>query len=72
MKKDIAKLTAISMAFMLMLTGCSLGGKKPDATVDASTEASTESADASNEATSDAAAEASSDQLVILESITLA
>ena len=69
MKRNITKLTAISMAFMLMLTGCSLGGKKPDASVDASTETSTETADASNEATSDTAAEASSDQLVILEDL---
>ena len=72
MRKDITKIAAISMAFMMMLTGCSLGSKKPDpeASNDASTEASTEEAVASNEENSnDSAADASSDQIVVLEDL---
>ena len=74
MRKDITKLTAITMAFMLMLTGCSLGAKdkdKTDPAVEASTEASSEDVTVeSNENSSQAATAASSDEIVYLEDLT--
>ena len=49
MRKEITKLTAISMAFMLMLTGCSLGAKEKDISdAGASTETTSDTAAASS------------------------
>ena len=71
MKKDIKKLAAISMAFIIMLTGCSLGANNSEEpVVNASTEESTEEVSvASSENSSVAEPEISSDQIVVVEDL---
>ena len=75
MRKNLSKLTAITMAFALMLTGCSLGAKEKDesgteATEQANIEESQEDASVtSSENNSASANEASSDQIIVVEDL---
>ena len=77
MRKNITKITAITMAFALMLTGCSLGAKEKDesgteATEQANIEESQEDVSVTSSENSSASAnEASSDQIVVVEDLAL-
>ncbi len=75
MRKNITRLTAIAMAFILTLTGCSLGAKEKDgsgseATEQANNEESQKDTSVTSSENSSAAAnEASSDQIIVVEDL---
>ena len=75
MRKNITKLTAISMAFVLMLTGCSLGAKEKDefgseATEQANVEESLEETSVTSTENSSAAPnEVPSDRIIVVEDL---
>jgi len=75
MRKNLSKLTAITMAFVLTLTGCSLGAKEKDesgseATEQANVEESLEETSVTSTENSSAAPnEVPSDRIIVVEDL---